>query len=156
MSSPTSYYFRSTIQDTGTFSSTLQQYAKQDTTLALRLCITRRYSAEDSVPNNNYTLVSNSPLLLAVAQVRLPTLDEILTIVFDYPGLTMQRDVRADEVTDLVSKLTLLPPGKIYYGLQPIEATSELSVEEAVKVLLSCDFTALTPETEQDFLNRLR
>lgn len=149
-------YLRTNTANTTDFSKCVKEYSISPYTLEIRLCATRRYSHESELPTRDFTLLQNTPLLLAVAVVKLPATSTVLNIVIDQPGLTMQREHRATEVHVLIERLLSSAPKNLYYGLDPIEPTSHLPVESAAGKLLGCDYAQLNKDTLADFLRRLK
>jgi len=152
---PSTNILRTHTRNTTDFINCVLTYANAPYTDEVRLCITRRYVHESELPTQDFTLLQNTPLLLAIAVVTLPAIATPVHIVIDYPGLTMQREHRATEVRDLVSQLFAGAAAKLYYGLQPVIPTSHLSPDAAASQLLGCDYAQLTPATRDDFLRRL-
>lgn len=147
---------RANTSTTSNFFQCVLDYAQMAATTEVRLCITQRYVDESELPVKDYTLIQNTPLLLAIATVNLPYLKEALHVVIDYPGLTMQRDHRATEVRDLVDQLLQTAPKKLRYSLQPVVPTSHIQPDAAAVQLLASDYTDLTPASRDDFLRRLK
>lgn len=148
-------YIRANTTNTGDLVAKVLEYAKLDFTTDIRLAITRRYVDESELPYNDFTLLHNSPLLLIAVSLQLPATDLPLVIVFDYPGLNMQREPRANEVRDLVEQLIAIAPKKIYYGTQPIGPTREMEPDLAARNMLASDYAALSPDTLSDFYRRM-
>lgn len=146
---------RAHTPNTTDFTRCISAYANAPYTVEVRLCTTQRYVHESELPTPDFTLLQNTPLLLAVAVVKLPATSAPIYIVIDYPGLTMQRENRATEIRDLVDQLLTGAAAKLHYGLQPIIPTSHLTADAAAGQLLGCDYAQLTPETRDDFLRRL-
>ena len=153
MSIPNS--LRAHTPTTSEFVNCALAYAMAPYTVEVRLYATRRYVHESELPTQDFTLLQNTPLLLAIAIVKLPAIASPINVVIDYPGLTMQREHRATETRDLVDQLLTGATAKLFYGLQPIVPTSYLGPDAAAAQLLGCDYADLTPATRDDFLRRL-
>lgn len=147
---------RTNAQSTVSFVDTVIAYAKLSAVIEIRLCISEKYVEGAMLPNQDHTLIHNSPLLFMLAEMALPGVSKKLYIVHDDPGLTMQREPREAEVRGLVTKLLEVASGKVVYGTQPVGTTSHLSVDAAVRVLNSSDYVKLTAATVDDFFRRMK
>ena len=147
---------RTNAQSTASFVDTVVAYTKLSAVSEIRLCISKKYVEGAILPNQDHTLIHNSPLLFMLAELALPGVSKKLYIVHDYPGLTMQREPREAEVKGLVSKLLEVASGKVVYGTQPVSATSHMPVEAAVRVLKCSDYVELTAATVDDFFRRMK
>lgn len=148
---------RTTTAGNAACADVLRQYSQMAGTVeVIRLAITKRYIDPSELPSANHKWLHNTPLLLAAVVLNLPGVDQQLVVVVDYPGLTMQRDVRETEARDLVNYLATKSLVPVNYGVQPIAPTEDEPADRAATMLLACDFTALTAESSADLLRRLK
>lgn len=147
---------RTDAKSTTHFVDTTITYAELSAVREIRLCISRKYVEGAELPGQDHTLIHNSPLLQVLVVVALPGISDKLYIAHDSPGLTMQREPREAEVRALVSRLLEVAPEKVFYGTQPIDATSYMPAENAVAVMSTIDYAQLTVATESDFFRRLK
>ncbi|AQH06231.1 hypothetical protein A9R05_45425 (plasmid) [Burkholderia sp. KK1] len=159
--------FRAATHTTAQCASAVLAYARHPCLKHLRLAFTDRYVDPSEFPAgfSNATLIQNCPLLIAVADldVDLPfaNADQVgppLAVVIDYPGMTMRRPPRSQEVIQLLDDLLALqlPQGKLAYTVQPVEVTEHLSPGAARQTILAADYMDFqTPGSALDLKRRL-
>lgn len=132
------------------FEETIRQYAALAITREIRLCVTPRYIDASDLPYQDFTLLQNSPLLLATVIVELPGITEPHAIVLDSPGMNMRNEERAKEVKALVEHLVQAAAGKVFYGVQQTVPTARLAAEQAAGTIMASDYAALTAASAGD------
>jgi len=147
---------RATISNTTAFAHAIIEYATLDLTAEVRLAVTKRYVEGEPEPVGAANVYQNSPMLYAVAKVRLPSVPGDLFVVLDYPGLNMQRQPRESEVRFMLESLNKNAIGKVTYTTQPVEATNAMTPEQAARAIFAADYTDLDVSSEADLVARLK
>lgn len=96
---------------------------------------------------------TNAPLLATLIQYKIPNVGE-LNVIGDGTFLTAARFPRYSEIKDLLDAAET--NSKVYFSLQRVPFTSQLSADEAADKLSSHqELIQLTPNTRPDFFRLL-